>query len=157
MMRQYSDNPTKDLEELEVFCGFVFNSSGVARRRQRDNSQAMKEEFDRVTQLIVSQMRHPSFNAIDTPMVETTPTNGLFPVNGGEATSKESDFMRRSREALELCWRCLEISFINPSAGQAVSDYYHETGKLVSFRIVAASCLLRELNLFCQAQGRSQS
>ncbi|EHA18336.1 hypothetical protein ASPNIDRAFT_176277 [Aspergillus niger ATCC 1015] len=52
----YSEHPIDPLSELEVFIGSVMNK-GVQTRRQRDQSNKLADEFDRISTWIVGQMR----------------------------------------------------------------------------------------------------
>lgn len=56
-MDTYSDHPTKPISELEVVIGSIINRRGVQTRRQRDRSNKLHEEFDRIATWITSIMR----------------------------------------------------------------------------------------------------
>lgn len=56
-MDTYSDHPTKPINELEVVIGSIINRRGVQTRRQRDRSNKLHEEFDRIATWITSIMR----------------------------------------------------------------------------------------------------
>lgn len=45
---EYSGHATKELTELEVFTGTIFNSTGSKTRRQRDGSMKLKDKLDRI-------------------------------------------------------------------------------------------------------------
>ncbi|KAE8420364.1 RNA dependent RNA polymerase-domain-containing protein [Aspergillus pseudocaelatus] len=68
-MDTYSDHPTKPISELEVVIGSIINRRGVQTRRQRDRSNKLHEEFDRVATWITSIMRRQE--------VEDPDPNGL--------------------------------------------------------------------------------
>ncbi|KAE8376072.1 RNA dependent RNA polymerase-domain-containing protein [Aspergillus bertholletiae] len=56
-MDTYSDHPTKPISELEVVIGSIINRRGVPTRRQRDRSNKLHDEFDRIATWITSIMR----------------------------------------------------------------------------------------------------
>lgn len=56
-MKNYSAHPTRPLSELEVFAGTVLGKNGAPTRRQREDSKAMKEQFDEDTKVVVSQIQ----------------------------------------------------------------------------------------------------
>lgn len=127
-MFHYSDNPRQSLSEVEVFCGFILNKRGSQTRRQRDSSIKLKEEVDRFTAWIVKLIRDRGTG------------------NEGDATESVNGSIAensRSREdTIELCWACVVVGCVKESE----SPLYHGTGELQSFRVVAACCLLKELN-----------
>ena len=166
MRKQFSTNPTRQLQEIEVFCGFVFDPSGVLKGRKWDNSIAMRDEFDRVTQLIVAEMRNPGPEPsgggqvvmADTGSAGDGASNSNVEGDGtsGKASKKPfvSNFWTQKKRSIELCWRCLEISFgqANDKSGQS-----NEPTELASFRIVAAATLLREVNQFMKRCDQGES
>ncbi|KAK3356793.1 RNA dependent RNA polymerase-domain-containing protein [Lasiosphaeria hispida] len=116
MMAEWSEHPSQPLTELEVFVGFVLNKTGVQSRRQRDRSVKLKDEFDRVSKLTTRQMRRP---------VSTDRHSGEL-------------------DALELCLACVKVGCTK----EPRRDYAWKRANsgIESFRVVAASALLRELN-----------
>ncbi|KAL3429117.1 RNA dependent RNA polymerase-domain-containing protein [Aspergillus tetrazonus] len=58
-MANFSEHPIYPLSELEVFIGQILNNSGVQTNRQRERSIKLKDEFERIASLILSQMRPP--------------------------------------------------------------------------------------------------
>ncbi|KAL4746644.1 hypothetical protein BDW72DRAFT_197492 [Aspergillus terricola var. indicus] len=56
-MANFSEHPIYPLTELEVFIGQILNNSGVQTHRQRERSIKLKDEFERIASLILSQMR----------------------------------------------------------------------------------------------------
>ncbi|KAE8408721.1 RNA dependent RNA polymerase-domain-containing protein [Aspergillus pseudonomiae] len=56
-MDTYSDHPTKPISELEVVIGSIINRRGVQTRRQRDRSDKLHEEFDRIATWATNIMR----------------------------------------------------------------------------------------------------
>ncbi|KAF9890609.1 hypothetical protein FE257_005740 [Aspergillus nanangensis] len=57
-MNNYSEHPTKPISELEVVIGIILTTSGTHTRRQRDRSVKLKDEFDRIAEWIMGDMRH---------------------------------------------------------------------------------------------------
>ncbi|GKU00726.1 rna-dependent rna polymerase 1 [Fusarium langsethiae] len=128
-MWHFSENPRVPLTEVEVFCGFILNKRGAQTRRQGDASMKLKEEIDRTMTWIVKQIRDRRVG--DGAETLTTMTEA------DEATS------RWGEDVVELCWACVAVSCIKK---ENAPDVYHANGELESFRIVAASCLVKELN-----------
>lgn len=128
-MWQFSENPRTHLTEVETFCGFILNKRGGQTRRQRDSSIKLKEEIDRIMAWIAKLIRDRAVGADSETL--------------SMATDMETSASRWREDAIELCWACVAIGCItNPNA----SVEYHGTAELQSFRIVAAGCLLKELN-----------
>lgn len=123
LRKDFSENPKDWLSEVEVFCGFILNKRGGQTRRQRDSSIKLKEEIDRVVSWMVNLMR------------------GLGRDHDTESVQSSAP---RGREGIvELCWACVHIGCIpNPNK----SIFYQANAKLQSFRVVAACCLVKELN-----------
>jgi hypothetical protein len=113
----HSDHATKELTEVEVFTGTIFNSTGSQTRRQRDGSIRLKDEFDRISRWTVSMIR-----------------------KGSQRSRVESE------DSLALSIACLEVGSLRPqrSSGLGMGRRKHE---LQSFRILAASCALKELEI----------
>ncbi|KAF6787912.1 RNA-dependent RNA polymerase, partial [Colletotrichum sojae] len=134
-MNQYSDNFMLPLTEVEVFCGSIFNKSGSQTRRQKDNSKKLKAEFDRLSEWLVMQMRRKHRPA-------ENPEYGTAGYNGSAAT--EDDAATRvpiaNREALEMSYACLMVGLVQNHD----VDYEHRAD-LQSFKVIAASVLLKEL------------
>jgi hypothetical protein len=122
-MNDFSEHPVNPITELEVFIGYIINKMGVQTRRQRDRSTKLKDEFERIAAWITSQLRPHGDSKV--PL-----------------TGYETEF-----DALELCLACVHIGGEREKSGVARrrTDGY---GKLKSFRVVAASALLAELDLF---------
>ncbi|KAL2265115.1 hypothetical protein VTJ83DRAFT_6215 [Remersonia thermophila] len=117
LMTNFAEHPNQPLRELEVFVGFIVNRTGVQTHRQRDRSVKLKDEFELLAAWITRELRKPA------PL-------------GGQETRLDG---------LELCLACLyadaesEVKPTHPgrsSLGQNVE----------SFRVVAASALVCELN-----------
>ncbi|UNI24747.1 hypothetical protein JDV02_010472 [Purpureocillium takamizusanense] len=128
-MWHYSDNPRTCISEAEVFCGSVLNKAGTQTRQQREASIRLKDETDRVMTWIAKLIRDPS-------RVTGTETAS----DGTVDASDEDD----GYEAIQLSWACLVVGCINDV--NEAHPSYRGTGELESFRVVAATCLLKELN-----------
>lgn len=133
-MFDYSDNPRSPLTEVEVFCGFILNKRGGQTRRQRDSSIKLKEEIDRVMTWMVKLIRD----------------RGM----GNEETASNFSVAHGRESVIELCWACLAIGCIKDAGA---SPLYHGTGALRSFRVVAACCLVKELNALVQNMNVSSA
>ncbi len=122
-MNNFSEHPIKPISELEVFIGYIINKTGVQTRRQRERSLGLKDEFDRIATWITSQMRPHG--------------DDIVPVTGYET----------ELDALGLCLACVFIGgkWEHPEATRRRRGGY---GELKSFRAIAASALLAELDLF---------
>ncbi|KAL4756453.1 RNA dependent RNA polymerase [Aspergillus foveolatus] len=59
-MANFSEHPVYPLTKLEVFIGQVLNNGGVQTNRQREWSIKLKDEFERIASLILSQMALPA-------------------------------------------------------------------------------------------------
>ncbi|KAF4448632.1 hypothetical protein F53441_7981 [Fusarium austroafricanum] len=128
-MWHFSENPRKCLTEVEVFCGFILNKRGAQTRRQGDSSIKLKEEIDRIMTWIVKQIRDRGMG------------------DGAETLSTATDVgatpSRWREDVVELCWACVAVACAGKELAPLV---YRGTGELESFRVVAACCLLKELN-----------
>ncbi|CEF73734.1 hypothetical protein FGSG_01582 [Fusarium graminearum PH-1] len=125
----FSENPRVPLTEVEVFCGFILNKRGAQTRRQGDASIKLKEEIDRTMTWIVKQIRDRGVG----DGAETLST----------VTEADGTTSRWREDVVELCWACVAVSCIKKDNAP---ELYHGNGELESFHIVAASCLVRELN-----------
>ncbi|KAF5672461.1 hypothetical protein FHETE_3764 [Fusarium heterosporum] len=128
-MWHFSESARSGLSEVEVFCGFIFNKRGAQTRRQGESSIKLKEEIDRIMTWIVKQIRDRGAG------------------DGGETLSTVTDVeespSRWREDVVELCWACVAVGCVKKENAPLL---YHGTGELESFRAVAASCLLKELN-----------
>lgn len=132
-MWQFAEHPRKPISEVEAFCGSILNKTGSQTRRQRDSSIKLKEEMDGIMGWIVKLIRDRG--------------------SGEDASSVGGEMPQRwAEESVELCWACVAVGCMEDTK----SDVYHGTGKLQSFRAVAASCLARELDaLATKTEGGS--
>jgi hypothetical protein len=113
---EYSDHATKEITELEVFTGQIFNSTGVQTPRQRDGSVRLKDEFDRILNWTASMIRK------------------------GRHDSKTS-----SSDPLALSIACLYVGIASMQRASQLSMGRRKAG-LQSFRVVAACCVFKELD-----------
>ncbi|GLA24172.1 hypothetical protein AnigIFM63326_011027 [Aspergillus niger] len=124
----YSEHPIDPLSELEVFIGSVMNKGGVQTRRQRDQSNKLADEFDRISTWIVGQMRAGSSS--ESPI--TSVSDQLKP--------------------LEFCLACIHVGGeSNKDPARRRREVY---GEIKSFRVVAACALLFELDLIEKGRKR---
>lgn len=123
-MTDHSEHTSKPVSELEVFIGHIINQRGVQTRRQRDRSEKLRDEFGRISTQTIDRMRG----------------NKAVPATG----------YVKKLDALELCLACVRI--YQASGGKADDTSTARAGRrrgyggLRSFRLVAASALLRELD-----------
>ncbi|KAJ3470136.1 hypothetical protein MRS44_000235 [Fusarium solani] len=129
-MLRFSENARSCLSEVEVFCGFILNKRGGQTRRQRDSSIKLKEEIDRIMTFIVKQIRDRGVGNDAETLSTATEASAAAP-------------NRWREDVVELCWACVAVACIKKEDAPFV---YHGTGELQSFRVVAACCLLKELN-----------
>jgi len=120
-MNDFSEHPINPISELEVFIGYIINKTGVQTRRQRDRSIKLRDEFARIATWITTQMRRSS--------------NSNVPLASGEGNF----------DALELCLACVHIGGQRDETTRRRRNEYSE---LKSFRVVAASTLLIEVDVF---------
>ncbi|KAJ6439483.1 RNA-dependent RNA polymerase [Purpureocillium lavendulum] len=128
-MWHFSDNPRTSISEAEVFCGSVLNKTGTQTRQQRDASIRLKEETDRLMTWITRQIRDRGGSKSAAAETDDTVDD-----------SDEED----QYEAIQLSWACLVVGCIKDLS--ETPEFYRGTGELESFRVVAATCLLKELN-----------
>ncbi|KAK1596563.1 RNA-dependent RNA polymerase [Colletotrichum navitas] len=141
-MVQYSDNHMKQLTEVEVFCGSIFNKTGSQTRRQKDNSKKLKQDFDRLADHMTQQMRRKLRNVEG---AGTAVNDGLDSTidkeaPGSAAVDDLDRLLAPNREALEMSYACLKVGLLDNSDVE-----YEHWAQLQSFKVIAASVLLREL------------
>ncbi|KAK2043345.1 RNA dependent RNA polymerase [Colletotrichum somersetense] len=149
-MIQYSDNHMKQLTEVEVFCGSIFNKTGSQTRRQKDNSKKLKQDFDRLADHMTQQMRRKFRNADGS---STAVNDNVDPTIDREAPGSTAlDDLDRllapNKEALEMAYACLRVGLLD----NADVEYEH-WAQLQSFKVIAASVLLRELTELANRVG----
>ena len=134
-MWQFSSNPRVALTEVEVFSGSVMNKTGSQTRRQRDSSIKLKEEVDRLMAWVVDLIRDRGGGG-----------------GGGDSESTAASETGSHEETLEMCWACLAVGCRSPQESSSSSPGYHGTGELRSFRVVAACCLMREMDALAKVK-----
>lgn len=146
-MWHYSGNPRSCLTEVEVFCGSVLNKRGTQTRQQRDASMRLKDETDRVMAWICDLIRDKNGGAsADKP-------NYDYPTDN-TGSSDDSYVSGQGNDVLQLCWACLVVACTNKDESEyRMKEEYHGTWELESFRVVAATCLLKELNALKSAEA----
>lgn len=132
---EFSDHAAMRITELEVFTGAIYNKSGMQTRRQRDRSVKLKDEFDRIAQWAVGMIRKRN----NTTGVEENESEA------GDARSGATD----ARESLILSVACLRVGTLKDltrlGQGRDGEDFQ-------SFKVVAATCALRELDAALHAR-----
>ncbi|GLA40306.1 hypothetical protein AnigIFM63309_007923 [Aspergillus niger] len=124
----YSEHPIDPLSELEVFIGSVMNKGGVQTRRQRDQSNKLADEFDRISTWIVGQMR------------------------AGSSSESPITSLSDQLKPLEFCLACIHVGGeSNKDPARRRREVY---GEIKSFRVVAACALLFELDLIEKGRKR---
>ncbi|UKZ56142.1 hypothetical protein TrVGV298_009970 [Trichoderma virens] len=131
-MWQFSDSPRVPIREVEAFCGSILNPKGSQTRRQRDSSIKLKEEMDRIMNFFAKLIRDRSGGAL-----------GIADDAASVATEDDGQSERERMNAVELCWACVIVGSEQDNKGQ---NYDDNEKPLESFRVVAASCLVKELN-----------
>ncbi|KAK1625738.1 RNA-dependent RNA polymerase [Colletotrichum phormii] len=140
-MTTYSDSHLKQLTEVEVFCGSIFNKTGAQTRRQKDNSMKLKQEFDRLADLMVQQMRRKFRNAAD----QASQPGDIHSNPAPRGTSQIDDDLERllapNKDALEMSYACFMVALL-PSTD---TERGHRASQLDSFKVISAGVLLKEL------------
>jgi len=121
-MTNFSEHPVQPLSELEVFTGHIVNKTGVQTRRQRDQSHKLKDEFERISTWITKQIRLDS---------------------GSVSTGYVAEL-----DNLERCLACVNVAVpldVQQDTPRPARRS-RKAGELHSFRLVAASALMREVD-----------
>lgn len=140
-MYTYSDHPVKPLSEVEVFVGCVHNTRGAQTRRQRDSSDKLKEHVARIFSWVAKYIRQ--LEDSDTNSEDDSESEGQS--NAKPARSE----MGSSISSVELALACLHTA-CTPGSGNEHGENQgrgSSSEKLVSFRIVAAAVLRREMEV----------
>ncbi|KAK8087511.1 hypothetical protein PG994_002485 [Apiospora phragmitis] len=133
----YSEHASIPITELEVFTGNIFNKSGIQTPRQRDRSINLKEAFDRMCKTAVALIRKNKHGH-------------------GEADLEEDDVASTVLDynplaALELSLACLHVGRRKQQNGNGGRwGQKGDNAGFQSFKVVAASCVTRELDLAIQ-------
>ncbi|KAI0537726.1 RNA dependent RNA polymerase-domain-containing protein [Xylaria digitata] len=134
---EYSDHASKGITELEVFTGTIFNKSGIQTRRQRDTSIRLKDEYDRIVKWVEGLIRKQ----------DATPSRDLrgdLEDDSLDGYAEESDDLEMNSTALELSIACLHVGILG---GGGHSFNKRNAGDFESFKVIAAHCALRELEV----------
>ncbi|RYO82562.1 hypothetical protein DL763_008199 [Monosporascus cannonballus] len=128
----YSEHASVPISEVEVFTGCIFNKTGTQTRRQRDRSIRLKDEFDRIAKWTESVIRKQKIESrVD-----------------DDADDDDDGRTEAGVSGLKLSVACLHEGCA-PSRGVTGS----RTGEVFqSFKVIAASCALRELDLAIKRQ-----
>ncbi|RYP53397.1 hypothetical protein DL768_001642 [Monosporascus sp. mg162] len=128
----YSEHVSVPISEVEVFTGCIFTKSGTQTRRQRDKSIRLKDEFDRIAKWIESLIRKQKIESrVDDDADDDDEGQTEYGVSG-----------------LELSVACLHVGCA-PNRAVAAS---RTREVFQSFKVIAASCVLRELDFAIKRQ-----
>ncbi|EMR71798.1 putative rna-dependent rna polymerase protein [Eutypa lata UCREL1] len=128
----FSEHPSVPISEIEVFTGCIFNKSGTQTRRQRDKSTRLKDEFDRIAKWVESVIRKQKIaSRVDR-----------------DDADDDDDHADTGATGLELSVACLNVGCVPNRiiGGSRTGDEFQ------SFKVVAASCVLRELDAAIKRQ-----
>ncbi|KAI0025215.1 rna-dependent rna polymerase [Xylariomycetidae sp. FL0641] len=136
----FSEHSRVGITEVEVFTGRIFNKSGVQTRRQRDKSTQLKDEFDRISKWAETLMRKQKMKS---------PSDEEDSDDDSDVDDIQEDYDRdetsQGASALELSIACLNVGIdrtrFKRDARRGDNEEFH------SFKVVAAHCVLRELEL----------
>ncbi|KAL8337689.1 hypothetical protein RB598_006535 [Gaeumannomyces tritici] len=149
-MCKFSDHPVQPISELEVFIGHIHNKTGPQTHRQRDSSHKLRDAFDRTAAYFTKQMRRGSAS--------------LAPDQDGDDDDEPAPLTGYLLElgptaALDLCLACVCVSSLHdcpfladlvpgakPTPRRKRGDS-NDDGGLKSFRVVAATALMKELRI----------
>ncbi|KAI0513140.1 RNA dependent RNA polymerase-domain-containing protein [Xylaria bambusicola] len=141
----YSDHASKSITELEVFTGAIFNKSGIQTRRQRDTSIQLKDDFDRIVKWVESLIRKQDMQSSTDNPEDATDDDTI-----GSSDEAKDDISSVGTEftPLELSIACLRVGVVRTNRDR-YSDQ-RNAGNFESFKVIAAHCALRELDLAIQ-------
>ncbi|RYP64420.1 hypothetical protein DL770_009205 [Monosporascus sp. CRB-9-2] len=128
----YSEHVSVPISEVEVFTGCIFSKSGTQTRRQRDKSTRLKDEFDRIAKWTESLIRKQKIESrVD-----------------DDADDDDDGHTEAGASGLELSVACLQAGCDSSLdfKGSRTSEVFQ------SFKVIAASCALRELDFAIKRQ-----
>ncbi|KAK7752663.1 hypothetical protein SLS62_005432 [Diatrype stigma] len=131
----FSEHSSLPISEIEVFTGCIFNKNGSQTRRQRDKSTRLRDEFDQIAKWAESAIRkHKVASRVDNDETDDE--------------DDEDDGADGGVTSLELSIACLVVSCVQKqkAAGSRAGKEFQ------SFKVVAASCVLRELDAAIKRQ-----
>jgi hypothetical protein len=131
----YSEHASMCISELEVFTGNIFNKSGVQTRRQRDKSIQLKDEFDRIAHWTEGMIRKRRTADLANEKHDDN--------TDGDDSSSAAD----PHSALELSIACLQVGCGRERRDRSGGWGRGSDGGHQSFKVVAACCLVKELDL----------
>ena len=112
-----------------MFCGSIFNKRRRQTKRQREASIKLRKDMDQLSAWVMELIRKPRASS-----------------NAASPSSFEGDeWIERQRtgDVIELSWACLAVAV---SAEKERPKTRRVGDEVQSFSIVAASCLLKELD-----------
>lgn len=121
------------LSEVEVFCGFILNKRGSQTRRQRDASIKLQEDVERHMTWMVKMLR-------DDNTADDNLETGSVASGATSSTAQGSSH----EHAIELAWACVVVGC---ARADRAPDKHHVIDGLASFRVLAACCLLKDLEM----------
>ncbi|RYP58236.1 hypothetical protein DL771_011301 [Monosporascus sp. 5C6A] len=128
----YSEHASVPISEVEVFTGCIFTKSGTQTRRQRDKSTRLKDEFDRIAKWTESLIRKQKIESrVD-----------------DDADDDDERYTEAGVSGLELSVACLHVG----RASSRAAAGSRTGGDFQSFKVIAASCALRELDFAIKRQ-----
>ncbi|KAH7039872.1 RNA dependent RNA polymerase-domain-containing protein [Microdochium trichocladiopsis] len=139
----YSENAGEPITEVEIFTGSIFNCRGLPTKRQGERSLQLKDEFDRVTRWIESLIRQHKMRDY---IMEEEDYNEDVRASNGFSHAADTWSQHFSATPLELSIACLHVATMKDSRAPRRSRRLVADGNFESFKIIAASCALRELN-----------
>lgn len=128
-MWRFSENPRVPLSEVEVFCGSIFNSTGVQKGSQRDSSITLSGEIETMLRWIMRLLNDQDGDGEGDDEEEAGPDRD------------PDSYADGLEDTIELCLACLCDAIAKQNA-----DMIEETEYIESFDIIAASCLLAALD-----------
>ncbi|EEY19581.1 predicted protein [Verticillium alfalfae VaMs.102] len=134
-MCEYSHSHLRMLTEIEVFCVFIFSKTGSQTRQQADNSKKLKETFVRMSKTLVANTRQRTR--------ETEKETQYMPPRSAPTSGVDDPLERApapNLRALEFSWACLQVGLQD--------NEYDNRAIMQSFRIIEASCFLKEVTEF---------
>lgn len=145
----FSENSGEPITEVEIFTGSIFNSRGLPTKRQGERSLQLKDEFDRVTRWIESLIRQHKMQ----DYIEEGDYNEPSGVpNASVFSDGEVSLQHSGATPLELSIACLHVALTRKTHASQRSRRTIAGSNFESFKVIAASCALRELERTVQRQ-----
>jgi hypothetical protein len=131
-MADFSGYGMASLTELEAFTGSIFSQYGAQTRRQRDKSIRLKDEFERILKWADAMIRRRKIEFSE--------------LRDGDDLDAATD----PSEGLTLSLACLEVGCHERRSGHEGRYQGRSGSAFQSFKIVAACCVMKELNKVVQ-------